>query len=117
MSIKILKNKNTVGFLLSGNLTGNDFINIIHDIESLCHEQDNVHILFKTNDLREHDFIINIKKFDLYRKFRRCIKKIAVVHEGKRAPFIKEQFGCFSDTNIRNFGFQQIEEANQWISN
>lgn len=116
MSIKIVKNKNTIGFLLSGYLTGNDFVNIIHDIELLCKEQDFVHVLFETEDLKAHDFRLSLRDFDLYKKYRACIKKIAVVHEGGQAPFISEQFRHFTSTEIRVFGNQQIEEARKWIS-
>lgn len=116
MSIKIIKDKNTIGFLLSGYLTGNDFVHVIHDIELLCHKQDSVNVLFETENLKTHDFKLNLKDFDLYKKYRSCIKKIAVIHEDGQAPFVGEQFCDFKDTEIRVFEYWQIEEAQKWIS-
>lgn len=116
MSIKIFKNKNTIGFLLSGNLNGNDFIHVIHDIELICAEQESVHVLFETEDIKTHDFKLNMQDFDLYRKYRDKVKMIAVVHEENEAPFIMEKFRAFKQTQFKIFGKQKIKEALNWIS-
>ena len=115
MPIKIMKEKNTIGFLLSGQLTGNEFIHVIHDIELIFKEKNPVSVLFEPQNFFTHNFNFNIKDFDLYKKHRGLLKKIAVVTEGMNVSFIKDHFKAFTNSRIKRFDETQIEKALKWI--
>lgn len=116
MAIKIFKEKNTIGFLLTGYIKTDEFVQVIHNIELLCQEHSDASVLFETTGLKDSDFKIDLKDFDLYKKYWMRLKKIAVVHEGQTSPFIVEEFRDFGSTDIKIFGDDQIEQARKWTA-
>lgn len=112
----LFKNKNNIGFLLTGCLTGNEFVHVIHQIELLCRENDFVNVLLDTDKIESHDFKLHLRDFDLFKKYQSRIKKIALIHGEGKDLFINRQFMGFANKEIRVFGNEQTENAEKWIS-
>ncbi len=107
--------ENKIEFQLEGELTRDEFLQIIHQLESLAAMYQNLQVLFDAANVEKFEFKLLLDEYDFYKKYRGHLKRVAVVSDNRFQKFIFRQFNKFSDTEIRSYGTDQIEEARKWI--
>lgn len=104
-----------IEFSLHGDLTEDEFKQVIHQLESLCTMHQEINVLFDAQGLEKYQFKIFLEEFDFYKKYRNHLKRVAFVSDRKFETFMINQFNKFSGTEFKPFQNNQIEEARKWI--
>lgn len=100
---------------LRDELTGDEFRQVIHQLESLCTMYPSINVLFDNTDLERYEFKVILEEFDFYKEYKNHLNRVAMVSDRKFETFILGQFNRFTDTEFRTFEEGQIEEARKWI--
>ncbi len=111
----IHQDSNQIEFSLHGELSEDEFHQVIHQLESLCTMHQQIHVLFDAASLEKYNFKILLEEFDFYKKYRNHLKKVAFVSDRKFEKFMLEQLDKFSNTEFKTFEGDQIKEAREWI--
>lgn len=111
----IYQNGNKIELSLHGELTENEFRQVVHQLESLCTMHQGINVLFDAAGLEKYDFKIFLEEFDFYKKYQSHLKRVAFVSDRKFEKFMLDQFNKFADTEFNTFETDQIEEARKWI--
>jgi len=100
---------------LDGELTSDEFTQVIHQLESLCAMYPNINILFDASQLDKYNFKLVIDEFDFFKKYKNHLHRVALVSDSKFAEFVLNTFNKFTDAEIKSFPIEQVEEARKWI--
>ncbi|MBD3223576.1 MAG: hypothetical protein GF313_02535 [Caldithrix sp.] len=111
----IHQEENSIEILLTEHLEKEEFIQVIHQLESLCTMYQNINVLFDTAGLEKYDFKLALSEFSFYKDYKTYLKRVALVSDRKTESFLLEQFNKFSETEFRTFREEFIEEARNWI--
>ncbi len=107
--------ENKIEFVLSEEVTENEFRQIIHQLESLCTMYNQINVLMDASQVSKYDFKILLDEYDFYKEYKSHLYRIAVVSDRKFQNFMAEMFNKFSDTEIKVFESDDIEDARKWI--
>jgi cobyrinic acid a,c-diamide synthase len=111
----IYQKDNKIELGLSDHLTQDDFIQIIHHLESLCSSHAKINVLLDASDLENYEARIFFDEYDFYKKYKKSLNQVAIVSDRKFESYILDQFNKFSDTEFKSFTPENVEEARKWI--
>ncbi|NIR46884.1 STAS/SEC14 domain-containing protein [candidate division KSB1 bacterium] len=100
---------------LYGELTADEFQQVIHQLESLCTMHPHIYVLFDAGGLEKYDFKVFLEEYDFYKEYKSHLKRVALVSDKNVQSFLLDLFNRFTDTEFRTFDDNQIEEARKWI--
>ena len=106
---------NKIEFTLKGELTEEEFRQIIHQIESLSAMYHEVNVLLDAANVESFNFKIFLDQFDFYKKYKKHLRKFAIVSDSQFGSFIIDLFNPFTETEFKTFKDRQIGEARKWI--
>jgi hypothetical protein len=111
----VAQEKNKIEIALNDNLTKDQFIQVIHQLESLCRTFGRINVLLDASYLEVYDFKIIMDEYKFYKDYKDQIDRLAVVSDMKFETFIGKLFKNFVDIEIKIFKPEQIEDARKWI--
>jgi len=111
----IWQDGNKIEILVSGKLTGDEFKEVIHQLESLCAAHPKINVLIDTAGLESYDFKVVREDYDFFKKYKDHLKRVALVSDNKFHSFISGIFNEFTDAEIKTFSEDDIEPARKWI--
>ncbi len=100
---------------LDGELTQDEFRQVIHQLQSLCTGNHKINVLFDASNLDKYDFKIMLDEYEFYQKYKTHLQRVALVSDSKFADFAMNTFNKFTDTEFRKFSPDEIEQARKWI--
>jgi len=100
---------------LDGELTADEFHQVIHQLESMCTMYPHINVMFDASNLEKYNFKILLDEFDFYKIYKKHLRRFALVSDNKFADFILNTFNRFTDTELKTFSPEQIEDARKWI--
>lgn len=106
---------NKIEFTLNGELTEEEFRQIIHHLESLSAMYNEINVLLDAANVEKFDFKILLQQSEFYKRYKQHLKKFAVVSDSKFETFVLDLLNPFTDTEFKTFKGNQIEEARKWI--
>jgi hypothetical protein len=106
---------NKIEITLKDKLTQSDMEQIIHQLESLSAMYQDLQVLLDAGQVQKYDFKIILENFDFYKRYKKHLKRVALVSDKKFAPFILKQLNRMSDTEFRQFNDEELELARKWI--
>lgn len=106
---------NKIEFTLNGELTEEEFRQIIHHIESLSTTYNDVNVLLDAANLEKFNFKTVLAETEFYKRYKQHLKKFAIVSDSKFGSFMLDILNPFTDTEFKTFNNGQIEEARKWI--
>lgn len=111
----IEQSKNRIEIALSQNLTKDEFIQVIHNLESLIRTFGTINVLFDATKLKLYDFKILLDEFEFYKSYKDKINRIALISQSEFQNFFVSLFDKFADIDIRAFYITESKEARDWI--
>lgn len=111
----IFQEDNKLEMALSGNVTREDFNQVVHQWESMCTMYPKINILLNALDVESFDLKILWDEYDFYKKYKNHLDRFALVSDGKIGKLILGQFNKFSNTEFKTFTEDKIEDARKWI--
>lgn len=111
----IWQDGNKIEIALSGQLTNEEFTQVIHQLESLCTMNPHINVLFDAVDIENYDFKIILDEFDFYKKYKNHLNRVALVSDRKVESFLVSQFNKFTNAEFKTFQDSEIEQARKWI--
>lgn len=111
----VAQENNKIEIAINDALTKDDFIQLIHQLESLCKTYGPINVLLDATYLSTYDFKLIIDEFSFYKDYKDQLKRIALVSDMKFESFIVNIFKNFIDLEIKTFKPEDVEEARKWI--
>ncbi|MEA3286549.1 MAG: STAS/SEC14 domain-containing protein [Candidatus Marinimicrobia bacterium] len=104
-----------IEFQLSGTITDDEFIQVIHQLESLCTQNYAIHVLFDAQTLESYALKIMLTNYDFYKKYSTHLKRLAIVSDSSFNEIILNLFNRFLEVEIQHFEPENVEAARSWI--
>jgi hypothetical protein len=111
----IYQEGNKIEIALSEDLSENEFIQVIHQLESLSAANTKINVLFDASKLKKYDFKIVMDELAFYKNYKDSLKRVAIVSDLKFESFLLSQFNKFATVEFKSFAPENIEEARDWI--
>lgn len=111
----IYQEDNKIEFALWNGLTTDEFQQLIHQLESLCTMYPDINVLFDASGLKKYELNVIMDEYDFYKKYKSHLKRFALVSDKRFEAFVLNQMNKFSDTEIKTYDIDEIEEARKWI--
>jgi hypothetical protein len=111
----VAQEENRIEIALNDTVTKDEFVQIIHQLESLCRTYGPINVLFDASFLKVYDFKIILDEYTFYKEYKDQLKRVAVVSGMKFESFIANLFKNFIDVELRTFKPEEIEDARKWI--
>jgi SpoIIAA-like len=111
----IEQSKNRIEIALSNNLTKEEFIQIIHNLESLIRTFGTINILFDATHLKVYEFKILLDEFEFYKSFKGRINRIALISQSDFQNFFLSLFNKFTEIEIKAFIPTEGNKARAWV--
>jgi hypothetical protein len=111
----IYQEGNKIEIALSDDLTQNQFIQVIHQLESLGAANTNINVLFDASDLKNYNFKMVLDELEFYKNYKNLLKRVAIVSDLKFESFLLTQLNKLTDVEFKSFAPESIEEARKWI--
>ncbi|MEJ2545772.1 MAG: PRC-barrel domain-containing protein [Calditrichaceae bacterium] len=86
----IAQETNRIEIALDGELTKDDFMEVIHQLESLCKTFGPINVLLDATHLNKYDFKILIDELSFYQNYKDQLQRVAVVSDRKFELFVAE---------------------------
>ena len=114
--VKLVKQRlNSVEFNLDDDLLTPDFEKILTHLASICAKYPKVDVLLDASRRGQYTCNLIIEEYDLFKKYRNSLNRIAVASDAKFYSFITDLFHPFFATDFRYFFHNQVKEAREWI--
>lgn len=111
----IYQEDNKIEIALTGELSNKEFKEVIHQLESLCTMYAKINVLFLADQLKTYSLSLVFEEFDFYKNYKGNLEKVGIVSKSNFQKALVSLFDNFTDTDIRYFSSDQIEEARKWI--
>lgn len=111
----IYQEDNKIELSLWDELTADELQQVVHQLESLCTMYPEIHVLFDAGALKKYSVQMMLDEYDFYKKYKKNLKRVAIVCDKTIAKLFLNLLGKFSDTEMKIFDDDQIEEARSWI--
>jgi hypothetical protein len=111
----IYQEQNKIEFGLSEEISRDEFIQIIHQLESLAASHHDINVLFDAAAVTKYDFKIVLDEFDFYKKYKTSLKRVAIVSDLKFESFLISQLNKLADVEFKSYAPDKIEDARKWI--
>jgi vacuolar-type H+-ATPase subunit B/Vma2 len=106
---------NKIEITIFEELTQSEMEQIIHQLESLSAMYQEINVLIDAVKVKRYDLRIMIENYDFYKKYSKHLKKVAIVSDRKFANWLGEQLNKFTETELKVFKNDELEDARQWI--
>lgn len=106
---------NRIEIALEGDLTADEFRQVVHQLESLSAAHESIRVLFDATEVDGYDFKIALEEYDFYKEYRDKLERIALVSDGKFERFAVRLFDKFAGTELKAFPLARRAEARDWI--
>ena len=107
--------QNKIELVLSEQLTRDEFLQVIHQIESLCSMYGEVDVLLDASLVQDYDISIALDELDFYKRYHDKLRKVAIVSDDNFSKSLLKLFNKFTKTEFKTFSGEQIEQARKWI--
>lgn len=107
--------QNKIEIVVSGDLSEDEFVQIIHQLESLCAMYNEVEVLIDASQIRNYDFSIILEELEFYSRYHQRLRKVAIVGDDKFVNFLLKIFNRFTRTEFKTYSPEEIKEAREWI--
>ncbi len=104
----------SIEIALSGHITGDEFKEVLHQLESLCRTKTRINVLIDAVDVEKFDRAVLKEEHDFYEKYKIYLDRIAFVSDSTLRNTIVKLFDFFRDTDTRTFTTDHIKEAREW---
>ena len=111
----IWQKNNGIEILLKGELKGDEFRDIIHQLESLAAMHPKINVLLDASGMERHDIETIEKEKEFFDEYGKKINRIAVVADAKFPALVLDRFRSMDDAEFETFTNDQIEDARKWI--
>jgi len=111
----IWQEEGKIEFLFSGELTADEFKQVIHQLESLAAMYPKINVLFDASGLERYDFKIYLEEFEFYKRYKSHLNRVAIVSDSTFPVFLTEAFNKFTDTEFATFPTKKIDDARKWV--
>jgi hypothetical protein len=111
----IYQEGNKIEIGLSDDLTQDQFLQVIHQLESLGTAHTDINVLFDASELKKYNFKIVLDELDFYKNYKNLLRRIAIVSDLKFESFLLTQLNKLTDVEFKSFAPEKIEEARKWI--
>jgi len=111
----IEQSKHQIEIALTEKLTKEEFIQVIHNLESLIKTFGPINILFDAAELKIYDFKIMLDEFEFYKTYKDKINRIALISQSEFQKFFISLFDKFADIDIKAFYPTESDKARKWI--
>ena len=111
----IEQSKNKIEIALSGNVTKDEFIQVIHNLESLIRTFGTINILFDATELKIYEFKIVLDEFDFYKSYKDKINRVALISQSEFQNFFVTLFDKFTHIDFKAFYPTESDKARKWI--
>ena len=96
-------------------LTEGEFLQVVHQLESLCAMYPEISVLFDASHLEKYELKVILEEYDFYKNYRHHLKRVALVSDDLFQAALLKLFNKFTETEFRTFEGHQIEAARGWI--
>lgn len=100
---------------LSGELSEDEFIQVIHQLESLCAMYQEINVLLDAREVERYAMTVLLEEMDFYKKYYKRLKRVAIVADMPFEAFVVKAFNKFVETEFKFFKPDEIETARSWI--
>ena len=107
--------QNKIEIALTGELTREEFLQVIHQLESLCTMYQEINVLLDAARVEKYAFNVIWDEIDFFKKYKKHLKRVAIVSDFTFESFILKMFSNFTETEFKTFKPEQLEEARKWI--
>ena len=111
----IYQEENKIELSLWDELSADELQQVVHQLESLCTLYPEIHVLFDAGALKKYSVQTMLDEYDFYKKYKKSLKRVAIVSDKTIEKFFLNLLGKFSDTEIKIYDDDQIEQARKWI--
>ena len=115
MYATIKQDTNKIEIMLAEPFTRDEFIQVIHQLESLCAMYQEIHGLMDGLAVKKIDFQVEPKEFELYKKYASHVGQVAVLSHTQCASFFHDFFAQFADCEFKTFSIEQSQQARNWV--
>lgn len=110
-----MNNQKRIEIALFDNLSKAEFIQVIHNLESLIKTFGAINVLFNASELKVYDFKILLDEFEFYKSYKDKVNRIALISQSEFQNFFVSLFDNFSDIDIKAFHPSESQKAREWI--
>jgi hypothetical protein len=111
----VWQDEHKIEITLSGELTVDEFRQVIHQLESLCAMYPGIHVLLDASSLQKYEIKLILDEYDFYKKYRSHLKRVALVSDKAVETFLFDKLNKFTETDFKSFDTEDIEAARAWI--
>jgi len=108
--------KNTVGFILEGEITKKDFNKICSALKSRLKEHDKINIYLENNNIDHYTIPAVFKEIAFKLKYGEHFDKVAIVTNRKWIKALAVLENVISAAHIKNFSIEDRLEAMNWVT-
>jgi len=94
---------NKIEIIVWGELTEDEFRQVIHQLESLCTAHPKINVLLDAGGLEKADFQVGIEEYKSYRDYKKHLNRVAVVSDSRFESFLTNWFNKFTEAEFRVF--------------
>ena len=107
--------KNVLGFALKGKIVDADYQQLISELKSITSKEESIYILFDLNDLQSISPKASLDDIELALKFRKNIRKFAIVGGKKWEKELSKLYKFFIGTEVKYFSSDKAPDAWEWL--
>jgi hypothetical protein len=100
---------------IDGKLDRKQYDQMIHQLESLITTFGRINVLLDLTNLEDYDKSLAIDDVKFYREHKDSLGRVAVVAGDTVARFFTALFEKFTETEVRHFQAEELEQARSWI--
>ena len=111
----IYQYQENIEIALSDQVSKDEFLQVLHQLESLIVTYNKINVLLDTSDLANLDFDIMKDEMSFFKNKENYLARIAVVTEKASETIILNIFDKLTNTDIRTYTPGDYDEAVKWI--
>lgn len=111
----IHQDKQYIEIALSGEVDRDDFMQVMHQLESLITTFGKVNALLDTTDLGKHNLETIKEELNLFKEHKDSFMRIALVSDSAIEKIIVTVFNKLSNMELRTYSPDKYEDAVRWI--
>lgn len=100
-----------------GKVSDEEYHRILHQLEFLCAECEEINIVVDASEVEKFDFKISLDEYGFIRKNISHLKRVAIATDANwKKPFI-HWLRKFASGKFKNFDGNDVENARRWVFN
>ena len=106
---------NSIEFSLDDDLLTPNFEQILKHLAIMCAKYPKIYVFLNASKRGRYTCHLKIEEYDLFKKYRTSLSRVAVASDAKFYSFIADLFNPFFATEFRYYFHTQLNEAREWI--